>query len=101
MLKSAAARKRLVVLLISAAVGAAMSRSSVLGEFAPFAVIPAAVLPLPYGVAAALGALLPGCFTLSYKIVPLLGSFFWPPDGDDDDFDFDEFFSETTVMTVF
>ncbi len=24
----------------------------------------------------------------------LLGSFFWPPDGDDDDFDFDEFFSE-------
>ena len=74
MLKSAAARKRLVVLLISAAVGAAMSRSSVLGEFVPFAVIPAAVLPLPYGVAAALGALLPGCFTLSFKIVPLLAA---------------------------
>ncbi len=74
MLKSATARKRLVFLTLSAASGALFARSGLFGTPVSFSAIFTAVLPLPYGVCAAIGAILAGAFALSRNVLPLVAS---------------------------
>lgn len=75
MLKSPTVRKKIVFLMVSAALGALLTRSCLFGKFAPFAAILPVVLPLPYGAAAAVGALLCGAFTVSTQILGLIAAF--------------------------